>query len=85
MNGKLERRLATNEDVYREVNDGIVRGQWPGETQSPVGFRCECARLRPGCRSARGLTSRWVVVRVSGATAPMPRGSYRRGAGPVPA
>jgi hypothetical protein len=54
MSAKLERRLATNEDVYRKVNEGIVRGQWPGETQSPVGFRCECARL--GCNMLVELT-----------------------------
>ncbi len=47
MSNELKRRLAANEDIYREVNEGIVRGQWPGEADSPVGFRCECARL--GC------------------------------------
>jgi hypothetical protein len=30
-----------------EVNEGIERGQWPGEDADPVRFRCECARL--GC------------------------------------
>jgi hypothetical protein len=40
-------RLASNEGVFREVNEGIERGQWPGEPDTPVGFRCECARL--GC------------------------------------
>jgi hypothetical protein len=54
MSEKLERRLATNEDVYREVNEGIVRGQWPGETHSRVGFRCECAHL--GCNMLVELT-----------------------------
>jgi hypothetical protein len=49
-----KRRLASNEDVFREVNEGIVRGQWPGEPDSPVGFRCECARL--GCNGLLTLT-----------------------------
>ncbi len=54
MSKRLERPLATNEDLYREVNEGIVRGQWPGEADSPVGFRCECARL--GCNMLVKLT-----------------------------
>jgi hypothetical protein len=49
-----ERRLAGNEVVFRDVNEGIVRGQWPGEPGAPVGFRCECARL--GCNTLLGLT-----------------------------
>jgi hypothetical protein len=44
---ELERRLAANEAVFREVNESIERGQWPGEEDERVGFRCECARL--GC------------------------------------
>ncbi len=47
MDDALQRRLASNETVFREVNEGIQRGQWPGEQSEPVGFRCECARL--GC------------------------------------
>ncbi|MFZ0040316.1 MAG: hypothetical protein WAK93_03350 [Solirubrobacteraceae bacterium] len=54
MSEKMQRRLARNEDVYREVNEGIVRGQWPGETDAPIGFRCECARL--GCNMLVTLT-----------------------------
>jgi hypothetical protein len=42
-----QRRLASNEAVFREVNEGIERGQWPGDEQRPTGFKCECARL--GC------------------------------------
>jgi hypothetical protein len=40
-------RIASNEDVFRKINEGIERGQWPGEEDAPVAFRCECARL--GC------------------------------------
>lgn len=54
MRDETSRRLAANEDVFREVNEGIVRGQWPGEPSSPIGFRCECARL--GCNSLISLT-----------------------------
>ena len=50
----LQRRLAANETVFREVNEGIERGQWPGEDREPVGFRCECARL--GCNLLVELT-----------------------------
>jgi hypothetical protein len=44
---EIKRRIGANEAVFREVNEGIERGQWPGEEDAPVGFRCECARL--GC------------------------------------
>ncbi len=54
MNDELQRRLASNEAVFREVNEGIQRGQWPGEDDTPVGFRCECARL--GCNQLLRLT-----------------------------
>ncbi|MGA2011089.1 MAG: hypothetical protein ABSH51_11270 [Solirubrobacteraceae bacterium] len=54
MTEELERRLAINEDVFRTVNEGIRRGQWPGEPDAPVAFRCECARL--GCNELIGLT-----------------------------
>lgn len=47
LDDELQRRLASNEAVFREVNEGIERGQWPGDEAKPVGFRCECARL--GC------------------------------------
>ena len=51
---ELQRRLAANETMFREVNEGIERGQWPGEAGEPVGFRCECARL--GCNLLLKLT-----------------------------
>ncbi len=47
MNEEVQDRLATNEAVFREVNEGIGRGQWPGEEGERVRFRCECAQL--GC------------------------------------
>jgi hypothetical protein len=42
---ELERRIGRNEALFREVNEAIARGLWPGEEQSPVRFRCECARI----------------------------------------
>jgi hypothetical protein len=40
--------------VFRRINEGIERGQWPGEEDAPVGFRCECARL--GCNELLELS-----------------------------
>lgn len=54
LDDELQRRLASNEAVFREVNEGIERGQWPGDEAKPVGFRCECARL--GCNLLVDLT-----------------------------
>ncbi|MBV9006526.1 MAG: hypothetical protein JOZ98_04235 [Solirubrobacterales bacterium] len=48
--------IARNEALFREINEGIERGQWPGEEDAPVGFRCECARL--GCNELIELTVR---------------------------
>ncbi len=56
MHDEVKQRLAANEDVFRRVNDGIERGAWPGEPDSPIAFRCECARL--GCNTLLALTPR---------------------------
>lgn len=56
MEGKKQQRAAANEATIREVNEGIERGQWPGDEDTPVGFRCECARL--GCNRLVELTVR---------------------------
>ncbi|MEA2213129.1 MAG: hypothetical protein QOF83_3077 [Solirubrobacteraceae bacterium] len=53
---QLQRRLASNQAMFRKVNEGIARGQWPGDENQRVGFRCECARL--GCNSLVQLTPR---------------------------
>jgi hypothetical protein len=47
MNPGVQDRIASNESVFREINEGIERGQWPGDEGALVGFRCECAQL--GC------------------------------------
>ncbi len=56
MSDDLERRLAANESIFREVNEAIQRGSWPGDEDSPISFRCECARL--GCNELLCLTGR---------------------------
>lgn len=54
MNEEAERRLARNEALFRETNEAIERGQWPGDPQKLVRFRCECSRLE--CNEAVELT-----------------------------
>ena len=54
MEGESERRIAGNEARFREVNEALSRGQWPGEGDAASGFRCECAAL--GCNRLVELT-----------------------------
>jgi hypothetical protein len=54
MDDGTARRLARNEAFFRKVNEGIERGQWPGEETAPIAFRCECARM--GCNKLMVLT-----------------------------
>ncbi|MBV8430695.1 MAG: hypothetical protein JO244_06010 [Solirubrobacterales bacterium] len=56
MPDQLQQRLSANESVFREINEGIERGHWPGEEDAPVSFRCECARL--GCNDLIELSPR---------------------------
>ena len=56
MEGKKQRQAGADEASIRDVNEGIERGQWPGEEDTPVGFRCECARL--GCNQLMELSVR---------------------------
>ncbi len=56
MEHDLQRRIAANEDAFRDVNEGIARGQWPGDEDNPTSFRCECARL--GCNEMVTLSVR---------------------------
>jgi hypothetical protein len=51
-----EQRIARNEGIFREINEGIRRGRWPGEEDSISGFRCECASL--GCTEMLPLSFR---------------------------
>jgi hypothetical protein len=54
MDRESQRRLAANEALFREVNEGIQRGQWPGDGGERSGYRCECGRL--GCNALVPLT-----------------------------
>ena len=54
MDDDVERRIAANQARFRQVNEAISRGQWPGEDEQPVGFRCECATL--GCNKVVELS-----------------------------
>ncbi|MGH2892385.1 MAG: hypothetical protein ACRDPM_03835 [Solirubrobacteraceae bacterium] len=56
MDDDAQGRVAANEALLREVNEAIERGQWLGEENEPVGFRCECARL--GCDQVIALALR---------------------------
>ena len=47
-------RIGANESLFRETNEGIERGLWPGEGDQRVPFRCECAR--PDCAEPVRLT-----------------------------
>jgi hypothetical protein len=51
---QIQERIGANESVFRQINEGIERGLWPGEEDAAVGFRCECARL--GCNEVIELT-----------------------------
>jgi hypothetical protein len=55
LDDRVDQRLARNESIFREINEGIERGQWPGEENRPIGFRCECAEL--GCTDVIELTA----------------------------
>ncbi len=48
MDGVSKQRIGLNESLFRETNEGIERGLWPGEEDQRVPFRCECARLECG-------------------------------------
>ena len=63
MDRELRARIAANEVAFRDVNEGIARGHYPGEDDAPRGFRCECARL--GCNTMVELSSR-EYVRIRG-------------------
>jgi hypothetical protein len=56
MDEELQRRIAMNEATFRDVNEALERGRWPGEEGVRVAFRCECARL--GCTRMIELTPR---------------------------
>jgi hypothetical protein len=48
-------RIAQNEAAFRDVNDRIANGQWPGAPTDPIAFLCECGYL--GCNQIVELTT----------------------------
>ena len=50
-----EDRIARNEAAFRDVNERIANGQWPGDTDAPIAFRCECGNL--GCNMLVEVTA----------------------------
>lgn len=56
MADQTARRLGANEALFREVNEAIERGQWPGDEDQQTAFRCECARR--DCAELLPLTPR---------------------------
>ena len=77
MDDVSNKRIGNNESLFRETNEGIERGLWPGEGDQPVPFRCECAwadcaevvRLTPGEYERVGANPRRFVI-VAGHEAP---------------
>ena len=53
MDTALRQRIAANEALFRQINERIEQGHWPGEEQVPLALRCECARL--GCNQMLDL------------------------------
>jgi hypothetical protein len=49
-----KQRLASNEAVFRDVNEAIESGKVPAELQDKVAFCCECGEL--GCNDLIELT-----------------------------
>lgn len=43
MDEERERRIGSNEALFREANEAIERGLWPEQERQIVRFRCECA------------------------------------------
>ncbi len=54
MTSNFEQRVGQNEALFREVNERIEAGHWPGETSDRVAFLCECGML--GCNLLVELT-----------------------------
>ena len=52
----LQLRTARNEAIFRDVNEALRAGHWPGEESTPITFRCECGQL--GCSRLIDLTAK---------------------------
>ncbi len=49
-----QRRAARTEALFRETNEAIERGLWPGDQGDAVRFRCECSQME--CHTIIRLT-----------------------------
>jgi hypothetical protein len=56
MDDALSRKAAANEDLFRQANEAIERGLWPGDEDRVIRFRCECADMQ--CSQVVELTVR---------------------------
>ncbi|HXO08150.1 MAG TPA: hypothetical protein VN880_08960 [Solirubrobacteraceae bacterium] len=54
--GDIQLRTARNEAIFRDVNEALRAGHWPGEESAPIAFRCECGQL--GCSRLIELTAK---------------------------
>jgi len=49
-----QERAARTEALFRETNEAIERGVWPGDRRETVRFRCECSQME--CHTIITLT-----------------------------
>ncbi len=54
MNEEEARRVGRNQALFRQTNEAIEQGLWPGESRDTIRFRCECAQLE--CQSVIELS-----------------------------
>ena len=54
MDHRPQERAARTEALFRETNEAIERGLWPGNYSSAVRFRCECSQI--DCHTILQLT-----------------------------
>lgn len=54
MEEQPQRRAARTEALFRETNEAIERGLWPGDRRKEIRFRCECAQM--DCRTILTLS-----------------------------
>ena len=54
MTSNFEARVGQNEALFRQINDRIEAGHWPGEDAERAAFLCECSML--GCNLLVELT-----------------------------
>jgi hypothetical protein len=71
MSLNFEQRVGQNEALFREINDRIEAGRWPGDESERLAFCCECSMLgcnvlveltRPEYERMRALPRRFVLV-----------------------